>query len=337
MIDDLHWADQSTLDLLQFLARRLREAHVVIVAAYRSDEIHRRHPLRPVLAELMRGYVRARIELAPLDVDDVVAQIAELRGDTTDELARRIADRADGNPFHVEELVALDVGAGALPESLRDVLLMRVATLEPAVVHVLGACAVVGQAVDDRLLSLALGLEIETVEAALAIAVDRSILVPSDDGRSYRFRHALLAEAVEEDLLPATRVDLHRRIARVLRDHPDLRSSAPAVAAAQLALHLDRAGEAEEAIEAYVVSAGLAFRALAWAEGVAAFERASELVARAPRAAPSDPRLRSIVTRVALALNWSGEGPRAIAFLRDWIGRTDAAGDRSRPSSSGWP
>ena len=126
IIDDLHWADQSTLDLVLFLARRLRGGPVVLVAAFRSDELHRRHPLRPVVAELSRGYVRERVDLAPLDAAEVKAQIAELRGDTTPQRVAAIVERADGNPFYVEELDhALDPAARELPASVRDVLLAR--------------------------------------------------------------------------------------------------------------------------------------------------------------------------------------------------------------------
>ncbi|MEX1265031.1 MAG: AAA family ATPase, partial [Actinomycetota bacterium] len=184
VIDDLHWADQSTLDLLLFLARRLRGSQLVLIAAYRSDELHRRHPLRPVAAELSRGFVREAIDLAPLDGDAVAEQIAELGALTNPDVAQAILDRAQGNPFYVEELVALEPGRSTLPASVRDVLLARLAILDLVTVRVLGACAVVGRDVDESLVGELLEFDGPSITEALSTAVDHSILVPALDGRS---------------------------------------------------------------------------------------------------------------------------------------------------------
>jgi DNA-binding CsgD family transcriptional regulator/tetratricopeptide (TPR) repeat protein/type II secretory pathway predicted ATPase ExeA len=324
LIDDLHWADQSTLDLLLFLARRLRGSRLVLVLAYRSDELHRRHPLRPVIAELARGYARESIELGPLAREAVSLQIEELGGSADPEIVHAIVDRADGNPFYVEELVALEPGARGLPASVRDVLLARLAALDATTSRVLAACAVVGHEIDDVLLKDLLQLDDQTLAAALHEAVDHSILVAGSDGGTYRFRHALLEEAVHDDLLPADRVELHRRIAVVLeRRLADGHSVSPG----EMARHLDRGGRREAAISAYVEAAALAFRALSWAEGVAAFERATELVAAEPADSQLDARLRDLVIPAAVAMNWSGASTKGIALLRDWIERTERASD----------
>jgi DNA-binding CsgD family transcriptional regulator/tetratricopeptide (TPR) repeat protein len=325
IIDDLHWADQSTLDLVLFLARRLRGGPIVLVAAYRSDELHRRHPLRPVVAELSRGYVRERIDLGPLDEAAVGAQIAELGGDTARNQVAAILERSDGNPFYVEELVALDPGARELPASVRDVLLARVAALDPATNRVLGACAVVGHEVDVDLLTKVLALEPLTIDAAIRDAVEHAILIPSDDGGAYRFRHALLEEATHDDLLPAERVDLHRRVAAALQSRLD---AAPgSVPPGELARHLDLGGQSTAAVGAYLGAAELAFRALAWTEGIAAFERAAEIVAAGPRNHEIDRSLLELVEPVAQALNWTGSSGRSVALVRDWIAWGAAAND----------
>ncbi len=117
VVDDLHWADRSTLELLSFLATRLTAARILIVLAYRSDEIPRRHPLRTVLAELERGGVAADIALEPLGRADVRDQLGAILGTSPDiHHLDRIVSLADGNPFHVEELAALDREGGDLPD-----------------------------------------------------------------------------------------------------------------------------------------------------------------------------------------------------------------------------
>ena len=322
ILDDLHWADRSTLDLVLFLARRLRSSGVVLIAAYRSDELHRRHPLRPVVAELSRGYVRERLELGPLAPEAVREQIHELRGSSDATGDEAIIEKADGNPFFVEELVALGPASSRPPATVRDVLLARLATLDAAILRVLEVSAVIGHAVDARLVSNVLELEHSTVVDALHEAVDQSILVPSADGETYRFRHALLEEAVHDDLLPAERIGLHRRVASALRV---LEEATPGtVPPGELARHLDLGGQPKAAVEAYINASHVAYRALAWTEGAASFERAVELVAASGEAMD---QLRALVVPTALAMNWSGASARSIALLREWIARLDAAGD----------
>lgn len=325
MLDDLHWADQSTLDLILFLSRRIRGTRMVLVAAYRSDELHRRHPLRPVIAELTRGFARERIELGPLDRKAVGEQIAALRDEPDASLVQAIAERADGNPFLVEELVALEPEQSALPQTLRDVLLARLGTLDTADRQVLGASAVLGSAFDVEILGEVVGRSAEEVLDSVAAGVDRAILTADADGHTYRFRHALLEEAVHDDLLPGERVELHRRAAAALQARADAGVTVPP---GELAWHLDRGGETDAAIGAHIAAAYAAFRAMAWAEGIAAFERASELATRSAR--HGGDALAALVVQAALALNWTGNPGRAIALLRDWIGRAPGFDDPDR-------
>jgi DNA-binding CsgD family transcriptional regulator/tetratricopeptide (TPR) repeat protein len=337
LIDDLHWADRSTLDLLLFVARRLRGSSIVVVAAYRDDELHRRHPLRPILAELRSGYIRDSIELAPLSRDAVLDQVRQLGGAEADSTgpgideasASAIADRADGNPFFVEELVALERAQARLPDSLREVLLARLSALDPPVQRVLSACAVIGRGAEPGLVAATSGLQPPAAADALRAAVERSILVVDDAG-THRFRHALLEEAVLDDLLPSDRVELHRRAVVALRAI-DGHGGSP-TPPAEMARHLDRSGNASGAIDAYLAAAELAFAALAWAEGVAAFDRASELRASMPdgRHADRGARLERLVIPAAVASNWIGASTRATTLLRAAVLRAQATGDRSR-------
>ena len=208
-----------------------------------------------------------------------------------------------------------------LPASLRDVLLARLASVDPVVVTVLRACAIIGREVDERLLASVAGLDAAIVAEAVATAVDRSILVPVEDRPTYRFRHALLAEAVREDLLPSARVDLHRRAARVLRDRPDLRSNAPTVAAAA-AGPPPRPGRRRRRRDRRLPGGRNVWRSgrVAWAEGAAAFDRALELAAQARGSAAGDPRLLGYVVRAAFAFHWSGEH-RALPGVAPRLGR----------------
>ena len=328
IIDDLHWADRSTLDLLLFLARRLRGTHVLVIAAYRSDELHRRHPLQPVLAQLTRGFVREQIDLGPMSAEAIGDQVDAIVGRDDPALRQRIAERADGNPFHAEELVAIDAGDAPLPASLREVLLERLRTLDAATIDLLGVCAVVGCNVDEAILAAVSDGEPPTIHDGLRNAVEHSLLVPSADGQSYSFRHALLQEAVYDDLLPADRVGLHRRVADALVADPALRSRSPAVEAAELARHRDAAGQLDLAFEAYLEAGLAAYRATAWAEAASAFDRASTLAAS--RADGSiDPRLVAVLPSAAFAQYYAGDWRRAMALLRAWIDRAKSHGDNA--------
>ncbi len=222
IIDDLHWADRSTLDVVSFLGRRLAGTSVLLVLAFRSDELHRRHPLTPVLAELERNAALDHVRLQPLGSDEVRAQIAAIEGSSGDPTdTSRVVALADGNPFHVEELLALE-GSGPLPDSLRDVLDARLGQVDDGTLEILREAAVIGRRVDaDLLLAISRAGE-AAVDDGLRVADDARILVSDPDGRHYRFRHALLREAVYDDMRPVERIATHRRIAEALTARPDL-------------------------------------------------------------------------------------------------------------------
>jgi predicted ATPase len=328
IIDDLHWADRSTLDLLVFLARRLRGTNVLIVTAYRSDELHRRHPLRPILAELARGFVREEIDLRPLSAEAIGDQVDAIVGRDDPALRQRIVERADGNPFHAEQLVAIDAGNTPLPSSLREVLLARLRTLDAATIDLLGACAVVGSDVAESILAAVSEADSTAIHDGLRDAVEHSILVPSADGRSYGFRHALLQEAVYDDLLPADRVSLHRRVADALVADSTLRSRWHAVEAAELARHRDAAGQLDLAFEAYLEAGSAAYRATAWAEAASAFDRAST-IATSGAETSIDPRLAAVLPSAALAVYYAGDSHRSMSLLRRWIDRAKSNEDNA--------
>jgi DNA-binding CsgD family transcriptional regulator len=270
VFEDLHWADASTRDLVAFLARNLRVAPVVIVLTYRGEEVTRRHPLRPVLTAVEREPHVDRIRLEGLVRDDLAALLGEI-GEVAvaDDQLETLLARSGGNPLYVEELVAAGTIAGGLPDSLADVILARVAELDDEAQDVLHAAAVVAASVDDELVAAASGRPVATVAAALREAVARGLLTL--DGDSCRFRHALIREALYDDLLPGERSRLHVGAARAVEQAERL---APHTRWALLAHHWDAAHDAPRAFEASI-------RAATEAENVHAFSDAEEQYERA--------------------------------------------------------
>ena len=243
ILEDLHWADRSTRDLVTFLSRVLHRERVAVVATYRTDDLHRRHPLRPVVAELLRLPSVASIELGPLGYADMADHLTALAGRPLDPAAlHRMVARAEGNPYYAEELLAAvaparpggGLGGDVLPSGLAALLLARVEQLPSAAQQVLRAAAVGGRRVDDDIVRAASGLAGPEYEDAIRDCVAQQLLVPGGaDG--YMFRHALIREALYTDLLPGERTRLHARFAELLAD-PGRLASVPG-SAAELAHH----------------------------------------------------------------------------------------------------
>ncbi|WP_375425643.1 AAA family ATPase [uncultured Friedmanniella sp.] len=207
VLEDLHWADRSTCDLVSYLFTRRFTVPVSLVASYRSDDLHRRHPLRSIAAGWSRLPGVRRLELAPLSDDQVRALVVALHPEpmAAAQLAA-VVERAEGNAFFTEELVAA-VGSHALPRDLAGLLLLRLDHLEPDAAQVVRAASAAGRSVRDRVLGAVTGLDQGRFEDAVRAAVEFHVLVAEDDG--YRFRHSMLAEAVYEDLMPGERRRLH--------------------------------------------------------------------------------------------------------------------------------
>jgi DNA-binding CsgD family transcriptional regulator len=239
VLEDLHWADASTRDLVTFLSRMLHRERVALIGSYRTDDLHRRHPLRPVVAELLRLPSVIAVDLAPLDPSALAEHLtatAPGRIDATE--LNDIVARAEGNAYYAEELLAASVGSdpgqhSVLPAGLAALLLSRVEQLSDAAQRVLRAAAVAGRKADDELVRAASGLEATEYEAAVREAVTHQLLVP-DGAEGYVFRHALLREAVYADLLPGERTRLHATMCTLLAD--EQRLTMPGTAA-ELAQH----------------------------------------------------------------------------------------------------
>ena len=268
VVEDAHWADQSSRELLSFLARNLQAATaVLILVSYRSDGLDASHPLRLMLAELERLPSVERVDLPPLSRREVIAQIRDILGGPGPAgLTDQVVSRAGGNPLFVELL--LDSG-GQLPESLRDLLLARARQLPDGTQQVLGAAAAAGDRFGQPLLEAVSGLSEAVLSDALRPAVAAGVLVT--DGEVLAFRHALIREAVQAGLLPGERRRWHAELARVLEANPGLAPDSRAVS--QIAHHWHVAGEPARALPAAWRAAADAAAALAYGEQLVMLDR----------------------------------------------------------------
>ncbi|MFC4493914.1 AAA family ATPase [Streptomyces ovatisporus] len=275
-LEDLHWADRSTRELLGYLYRSVQTSRLLVLATYRADDIHRRHPLRPFLAEVDRLRTVRRVELPRLSRTEVHAQIAAIQGvpEPDPEQARIIFERSDGNPFFVEELTANCATCG-ISDSLRDLLLVRVEGLPESVQGVLRTAAQAGSAVEHALLAAVCEMPEAELLEALRLAVGANVLQPTADGDGYRFRHALLREAVSEDLLPGEGAALNRRYAQALEAQPGLVRAEQCTT--RLAHHWYHGRDASRALPVVLAAAVEARRRHAFSEQHQLLERAIEL------------------------------------------------------------
>ncbi|MGV9693883.1 helix-turn-helix transcriptional regulator [Streptomyces sp. NPDC003444] len=284
VLEDLHWADTSTRHLLTYLLRTLRRGRIVVVASYRADDIHRRHPLRPLLAELDRLRTIRRIELPRFTRTEVRHQLTGILAAEPDPgLLEEVFERSDGNAFFVEELVVsheAGCAPGRLGDSLRDLLLVRVEALPEDAQRVVRIVAEGGSTVEYGLLAAVARLAEDDLIEALRAAVGANILLAVPDGDGYRFRHSLVREAVSDDLLPGERSRLNRRYAEALEADPTLVRADER--ATRLATYWYHAHDPAKALPA-VLRASVATRERhAYAEQLRLLERAMELWDEAP-------------------------------------------------------
>ena len=317
VVEDVHWADHSSRDLLTLLLTRGFTTTVGLVVTYRSDDLHRRHPLHETLAVWARIAGLEHVDLAPLSdaaVRELVAGIegAPIDSGTTAEITRR----AEGNPFFAEELVASAAAGQTLTGGLSRVLRARVEQLDDTAQRVLRAIALKGgQFIGHELLSRVTALPDETLEAALAAAVEHHVL-ETRWPPAYTFRHALLGETVADSLLPGERLRLHRAYAAVLTEHPELAS------ASELARHAAAIGDLATAVRASCEAAEAAMAVGGPQDALQHFERALGWLDE------NDCQRDDVTLRASAAAMVAGEPVRAMDLLRD---RLDHPGTAQKP------
>jgi DNA-binding CsgD family transcriptional regulator len=333
ILEDLHWADASTRDLLTFLSRMLHRERVAVIGTYRADDLHRRHPFRAVVADLQRLPSVTLVELRPLPP----AAVAQIIGATPAAGApalpaatlNRIVERAEGNAYYAEELSAAAADAGTLPSGLAALLLSRVERVSAQAQQVLRAAAVAGRrAGDDLIRSVARDewqLTDQECDHAVWELVAHQLLVTDDVGvGGYSFRHALLREAVYADLMPGERTRLHGRLAAKLA----ARSPSVPGTVAELAHHALASHDMPRALEASVRAGREAIRLGAPAEAHQHYDQALALWERVGEAEKLAGMSHGMLgMKSAQAADFSGDLPRAVALLRRILARLPAAGE----------
>jgi DNA-binding CsgD family transcriptional regulator len=313
VLEDLHWADEATLDVLRLVGRRIEALRALVLVTYRDDELDRAHPLRVVLGELPRAGVR-RLSLAALSAA-AVAELAGPHGVDSADLHARTA----GNPFFVTE--ALAAGSASVPDSVRDAVLARAARLDVRARALLDAVAIVPSHVELWLLEALAGDELVSLERCLASGMLQVT------GGVVGFRHEIARAAIEDVLPPDRALALHRRaqaaliaspggrpdLARVVH-HADAAGDGRAVLR-----YAPAAGEQAAAVGAHREAAGQFRRALRFADALGSEQRAQLLerfsyesyltgelgdAIAAGRAALSEHRERGDLLREGDALRW---------------------------------
>jgi len=274
VLEDAHWADQSTLDLVRYVIHTIGEARVLVVMTYRGDEVDRNPRLRAWLAALRRTARVFAGELVALSDAEVAEQIEGILGaPPPPDLLAAVTARADGNPFHVEELVAAGAQrAGELPPSLRDVLVSRLEALPPRSRHLLRVGAVAGRQVEEPLIRAVLKVGGPALAAAVRPAVAHDLLRPLSDGSGYEFRHELVREAARAELLPGERIAIHAAIATWLVER---QPTTDAVELSRIAHHWCGAHDDDRAVPALAAAGAAAMRAGGFEEAYAQLAEAA--------------------------------------------------------------
>ncbi|HEX9494129.1 MAG TPA: AAA family ATPase [Candidatus Limnocylindria bacterium] len=350
VIEDLHWADEATYELLPYLARKLRDDPVLLLATYRSDELHRLHPLNHVLAELGRGRLFEEVRLKKLTLEetgDVIRASLALTQAPSAEFRQALFDRTEGNPFFVEEILRALVEKGELeyrdgswhrtkavaaltiPASVRDAVQQRLLTLEPRARTAMNIAAVIGLRFDFELLQAVSGLDEGALFEIIKGAIDAQLVreeTGADGLETYTFRHALSREAVLAELLQRERRILHRTVGeaieRLVGAHAERRAE-------ELAYHFDEARDSAKAQRYHRLAAERSLRMAAPKPALQHLERAIEL-------APDDDqelvtlllRLADVATSISDSARARRAAEQALAIAKqrgDLIAMGDAA------------
>ena len=332
VLEDLHWADASTREVLDFLVRRMRTGRVMILGTYRSDEMHRKHPLLPTVQGWRRADLVEVVELEALTPGAVAGMVSAIFDveSVSDEFRDFLHARSEGNPFVLEEMLKLAIDRGdmyrtekgwerksltelRLPRTVKDTILMRVERLDEAQIQLLGTAAVLGQSFEASLLRAASGQPAEAVEDALQAAEQQQILEEESGAGRYRFRHALTREVIYEDLPAPKRERLHLRAAAALRERPDF-------APVDVVWHLMAAKAFSEALPLCLQAARDASRLGAYDEAIDLFRRALPHVV--------EPRGRAdVLCELGTACTRAGDVGSAIDHLAEGIALLENLGD----------
>lgn len=311
ILEDLHWSDAATRDLLDYLARSLPGSRLLVLGTYRLDEVERNHPLSPLIRGWLSRGLATSVELRPLSPAGVEGMLEATMGPHEPDLAARLHQRSEGNPFVLEEM--LKTGSEGridqpLPPTVRDAILSRVERLPARHLQVLRAAAVLGDQIDDAILVDLLG---DGVAEALEACTRQQFLTTGPDG-AYAWRHALTREAVYDEMAPVRRRELHAAVA-------DLYEARIGMDDVAVGRHLAAAGRWDEALPRLRRTAGRAVAMGAFADGADLLEMCLPHVV--------DPSQRAeLLEELAELLIQSGAPHRGERFAREALGLRESAG-----------
>jgi DNA-binding CsgD family transcriptional regulator/tetratricopeptide (TPR) repeat protein len=316
VLEDLHWADTSSLDLVVYLTHNVDNHAVLLLGTYRADEPAWGEGVRRLADGVRRSGSGSVLELAPLQDEELeVLVAAHSESPLPAELTRTIVSRSEGNPFFAEELLALG-RSGEVPRALRDLLLRRVERLDPPAQNLIRIAAAAGRDVAYSLLAAVAALPERDVRESLRRGVEHGVLVADQMTGTFRFRHALLAEAIYATILPGEREELHAALAEELARN--------GAAAAELAPHWAAARHSAEALLASVEAARQSEAVFGLAEALAHVERALALWHDVPDAsARTDVDLAGLCSWAAELASKTGLAPRAVELQRSAIERVE--------------
>jgi DNA-binding CsgD family transcriptional regulator len=329
-LEDIHWADPSTRAFLLYLVANAREAKLLIVATFRAEETSRDHPVTPVLRELERHGAATRINLKPFDVDELNAQLSGILGETpSNRLLSAIRARSEGNALFAEELMASSDPAVELPSSIGAALLSRTLGLSPAAQRLLRAASIAGRSAPYEVLRSVTAQDVDQLDASLREAINANILEAEHGGQQFRFRHALLQEAIYQDTLPGERRQIHGLVAAALEASPDARED-HAELTYEIAHHWLEAKDHDRALTASLAAGDTAIRQTAYPEALHHYERVLDQWDRAPRAR-GELRHAEFLERASRAAWLAGDDHKAVTYgqrVLDVIDADAAADDQ---------
>jgi DNA-binding CsgD family transcriptional regulator len=328
-LEDIHWADRSSQAFLLYLVEVSRGANLLLIATYRPEAAQSDGAFATTLAQLLRRARVMTMALAPFNEDELREQLTGILGaPPSTSLVAAIHARSEGNPLFAEELAAARDPRVHLPASIAAATALKVAELSDDAQAVLRLASVIGRAAGYDVLREASGLDDETLARALREAVRARLLEPDHAGETYRFRHALLQDAIYQETLPGERRRLHGVVARALSadsDHPPEDASL----APRLARHWYEAGDFERAFLASLAAAAVAERQAAFAEAATHFERALDLWGRAGEA-PGAISRAEILERAAWAAFLAADFDESTVLARAALDELGPNPDRSR-------
>lgn len=315
VLEDLHWADRYTADFVRAFVRTA-STRALIVVTYRSEEVGGSAAFRETLVDLRRASNVTVMSLGPLSPSALAAMATRRTGRVLDdEESSRLFSRSEGNPLYAEEIVFAQ--ASGVPPSLSDLLTRHVRTLSPSTRDVVRLASLAGSLIDVETLREVSGLDAQAAEAALREALDANVLVRQR--RGFAFRHALLRDAIDEDLLPTERARLHARYLDVLAARLPLTSGAADrwPIAADLALHAAAAGTRSVALSAHIAAAEAARQYGSREAAADHYEKALALWDQVtPGDRPVDATQPELAARAADSLFTLGEPNRIRSHLR---------------------